>query len=190
METKNEIWKDIKGYEGRYQVSNMGRVRSTSRGILHQSYVGEGYKQVILTMNCKYTRYRVHRLVAMAFVEGYSPEFVVNHKNEIKDDNRAINLEWCTRSYNTTYNDAHRKGRDKVIRRPDMDAKRKEIGLRLRQLRKAANLKIDEAASKAHISFGTLGAIESGLSPASFDTLESICNIYGKTIEIINKKDV
>lgn len=116
-----EIWKDIKGFEGRYQVSNMGRVRSLERlntdkrGRIHHVKgmilkdslnTKKGYYRVSLSDGHRnYTHYEVHRLVALHFVPGYKEGLVVNHKNEIKTDNRAENLEWCTYQYNLNYSD-------------------------------------------------------------------------------------
>jgi hypothetical protein len=115
-----EIWKDIKGFEGRYQVSNMGRVRSLDRTdidcrgrirhtkgmVLKDSFNDHGYYRVSLSDGHRnYTHYEVHRLVALHFVPGYKEGLVVNHKNEIKTDNRAENLEWCTQAYNLAYSD-------------------------------------------------------------------------------------
>lgn len=116
---ENEIWKDVKGFEGRYQVSNMGRVRSLDRLIeTGHPYVrkgemikpsinkGKGYLRVSFSDGHRnYTHYEVHRLVALHFVPGYKEGLVVNHKNEIKTDNRAENLEWCTCQYNLNYSD-------------------------------------------------------------------------------------
>ena len=114
-----EIWKDIKGFEGRYQVSNMGRVRSLDRWTNHEPPYflkgrmlnpsmnkGKGYLRVSLSDGSRnYTHYEVHRLVALHFVPGYKKGLVVNHKNEVKTDNRAENLEWCTYQYNLNYSD-------------------------------------------------------------------------------------
>ena len=184
MEQKNEIWKDIEGYEGIYQVSNLGRVRTIHGEIKHQSTNRDGYNQVSLTKGGKTTSHGIHRLVALSFVDGYEPELVVNHKNEIKNDNRAANLEWCTRSYNTTYNDSQRKGRDKTTTRTPIDEKRKSLGSQLRELRKIAGMSVYNAAQIAGISESYLNRIESGVTTYSFDTLESVCNVYGKTLII------
>jgi hypothetical protein len=116
-----EVWKDIKGFEGLYQVSNMGRVRSLDRTIVArngQTYMkkgqilnpsmnkGKGYYRVSLSDGHRnYTHYEVHRLIALHFVPGYKKGLVVNHKNEVKTDNRAENLEWCTYQYNLNYSD-------------------------------------------------------------------------------------
>ena len=115
---ENEIWKDIKGFEGRYQVSNMGRVRSLDRWTINErphfikgmmrkpSPNKNGYLRISLSDGLRnYKHYEVHRLVALHFVPGYKDGLVVNHINEIKTDNRAENLEWCTYQYNLNYSD-------------------------------------------------------------------------------------
>ena len=111
-----EIWKDIQGYEGKYQVSNLGRVRSLDhtferkrhgktyiipvKGRILKPYLDRGYYVVGLWNNSKQRRWAVHRLVAFAFVPGYKDGYVVHHKNRITTDNRPINLQWCTNEYN------------------------------------------------------------------------------------------
>ena len=114
-----EIWKDVQGFEGRYQVSNMGRVRSLDRwsldarphfikGMMLKPSLnkGKGYVRVSLSDGHRnYKHYEVHRLVALHFVLGYKEGLVVNHKNEVKTDNRSENLEWCTYQYNLNYSD-------------------------------------------------------------------------------------
>ena len=114
-----EIWKDVKGFEGRYQVSNMGRVRSLDRWTNHEHpYLlkgrmlnpsmnkRKGYLRISLSDGSRnYKHYEVHRLVALHFVPGYKDGLVVNHNNEVKTDNRADNLEWCTYQYNLNYSD-------------------------------------------------------------------------------------
>ena len=112
-----EIWKDIEGYEGLYQVSNFGRVRSFHCGktkILNPKPSKQGYKMVSLCKNGISSPISIHRLVALAFVPGYAPTLVVNHKDEDTTNNAAENLEWVTSSYNTRYNEAHVKGRNKA----------------------------------------------------------------------------
>lgn len=114
----NEVWNDIQGYEGLYQVSNLGRVRSLDRYVPHarlgQKFckghlmathqTNAGYLAVNLCKGNKYTSFDVHRLVAAAFIPAESFDAVqVNHKDENKHNNRADNLEWCSRSYNNTY---------------------------------------------------------------------------------------
>ena len=116
----NEEWRDIKGYEGRYQVSNLGRVRSLLRNglIRKQKLFGNtDYLHVVLLKDRKYTRLSVHRLVAEHFVEGYKEGYVVNHKDENKHNNRADNLEWCTFRYNSMYGKGFRKKYEKRLKK-------------------------------------------------------------------------
>ena len=114
-----EIWKDIDGFNGVYQVSNLGRVKSVERIRKGKSgsnvYVPEkilkckndkdGYKECALCVGThkKQKSYRVHRLVAEAFLPNPNNYLIINHINEIKDDNRVENLEWCTNEYNCRY---------------------------------------------------------------------------------------
>ena len=103
---QEEIWKDIKGYEGLYQVSNLGRIKSirfTKEKILKFNIDRYGYSLVGLCVNNIYQKLQVHRLVAQAFIPNSENKPCVNHINELKNDNRAENLEWCSISYNNKY---------------------------------------------------------------------------------------
>ena len=113
-----EIWKDIPYYEGLYQASNLGKIRSLDKivitknkfGIMHKKIKGkilklhknekEGYIQIILCKSKKNTMWLVHRLIAITFLDNPNNYKEINHINGIKDDNRVENLEWCDRSYN------------------------------------------------------------------------------------------
>lgn len=115
IELKNEQWRDIDGYDGAYQVSDLGRVRSNKSGewrVLKPSKNTKGYLQVALWKDGekKGKGFRVHRLVAQAFIPNYdSSKTLINHINEVKTDNRVSNLEWCDYRYNNTYNDIHHR---------------------------------------------------------------------------------
>lgn len=91
-----EQWKDIPGYEGRYQVSDQGQVRGP-RGVFKLQQVNSGYLVVRLRKPGARTAYTVHRLVAEAFIgQAPSESHQVNHINGAKTDNCAVNLEWAT----------------------------------------------------------------------------------------------
>lgn len=103
-----EIWKDVKGYEGRYQVSNLGRVKSLNylqkgkEQILKATKI-KGYLVVNLYKEGKAKIYTIHRLVAKTFIENPDNLPQVNHKDECKTNNIVDNLEWCSAKYNNNY---------------------------------------------------------------------------------------
>ena len=99
-----EEFRDIKDYEGLYQISNYGRVYSLiSKKFLKFWIDRYGYLHVDLHKNGKKKSFQVHRLVATAFIENPLNLPQVNHKSEIKTDNRVENLEWCDHTYNNNY---------------------------------------------------------------------------------------
>lgn len=92
-------WKSIKGYE-RYSISNEGEVMNPQGEIMKPFFAGSGYLQVTLWDNSKRKKFYVHRLVAEAFIENICGCKEVNHKDGNKENNSALNLEWCTRAEN------------------------------------------------------------------------------------------
>ena len=100
-----EIWKDISGYEGMYQVSNLGRVKSFKQGKERILKPGScrGYLLVGLSKNGKMKTYTVHRLIAQAFIPNPNNLPELNHIDEDKTNNKLENLEWCNRKYNNNY---------------------------------------------------------------------------------------
>ena len=99
-----EVWKDIEGYEGLYQISNFGKVFSfKSNKILKPFNDKKGYLKIELRKENRRKIYFLHRLVAMCFIENKNNLPYVNHKDENKHNNRVENLEWCTCKYNNNY---------------------------------------------------------------------------------------
>ena len=119
-----KIFEEIKGYEGLYQVSAWGEVRSIKRNIfLRQHADKDGYLKVLLSKHGKSKNFFVHRLVAEAFIPNPDNLPCVNHKDEDKTNNAFRNLEWCTVQYNTTYHDVHlkKKTNKKAVVQYDLD---------------------------------------------------------------------
>lgn len=132
METNiEEIWKDIVGYEGYYEVSNIGRIRSLSRtyphwrsGLINKAgriikprISKHGYLRLFASVHQVKTYVSVHRAVAIAFIPNPENKPQVNHKNCIKSDNRLENLEWATASENSSH---HHKVKPVNYNRPNL----------------------------------------------------------------------
>ena len=104
-----EIWRDIKGFEGKYMVSNLGRAKSLNyrntgkEKIMKPQDNGKGYLFVQLCKDGKVKNCRINRLVAQAFLPNTNNLPEVNHKDENPKNNCVDNLEWCTRQYNVDY---------------------------------------------------------------------------------------
>lgn len=137
MENNNEIWKDIPGYEGLYQVSNMGRVKSLPKKwrlkekLLKPCFRSNSCNYLFVSINKK--NYNIHRLVALAFIPNDDPEHKtqVNHKDECKTNNfvwvnedgtidpEKSNLEWMTPKDNTNWGTGKERSHSKQINHPN-----------------------------------------------------------------------
>lgn len=130
------IWKEIENFPG-YLVSDTGEVKSTkywgqfkrmnSDGILMQRTYKSGYKYVNLYKEGHMYSVKVHRLVAQAFIPNPLGYNQVNHKDEVKSNNNVSNLEWCSPSYNLTYNGLSSRVHRKQKRRIGAYNKNKEL---------------------------------------------------------------
>jgi hypothetical protein len=140
-----ELWKDVDGYEGLYQVSNLGNVRSVDReyevtrnGVTFMSRKEgkrltpvrrrHGYLGVMLYGKGGHAKrgfrtFSVHRLVAKAFIENPNGYTEVNHLDECKTNNRADNLEWCDRKYNTNYGTTQKR-RSEIMKNDSRSSKK------------------------------------------------------------------
>lgn len=135
------IWKGVKGYEGLYEVSDTGLVKSLFRykKILKPNKMNTGYLSVELFKNGTSKRMSIHRLVAEAFIPNPNNYPQVNHKDENKQNNNVENLEWCTAKYNLNYNNGQ------ILRHSKIDYSTEE--------RKKIARKNGKAAKKAIIQF-------------------------------------
>lgn len=121
--TIKEEWKPIKGYEGQYEVSTLGRIKSLKRDVFRENRYGKGFvkhKEMILANNIvksgyvmttlhkngKPKSFFIHRLVAETFILNPNAYKEINHIDKNRQNNNVNNLEWCTRTYNNTYSKA------------------------------------------------------------------------------------
>ena len=148
MAKEIEVWKDIPKFEGLYQASNLGRIKSLPKlvnnrfkdiskaeRILKPSKGKNGYLRVVLMKDGIKKYCLVHRLIAKTFLPNNLKLEQVNHKNEIKTDNRVENLEWCTVSYNKRYSVA------KKIEQYDLDGKYIKTWNCIRDVEEELNIK-------------------------------------------------
>lgn len=152
--TTKEIWKDIKGYEGLYQVSNLGNVRSYHSGewrLLTNVINRCGYKQYLFYKNGKRKNMRGNRLVAEAFIPNPDNLPIINHKDENPSNNSVENLEWSTHKYNMNYGNRPFIGRAKCIKQVDENG---NIVGRFRS--------VSEASRTTGISRGNISSVLNG----------------------------
>ena len=104
-----EQWKDIPDYEGKYQISNCGRLRSVKNGLMKPMVASNGYLIACLWKKNKQKKFVIHRLVAQVFIPNPNNFEEVKHKDEDKTNNNVNNLEWCSHSYNMNYGNIKQK---------------------------------------------------------------------------------
>lgn len=157
-----EIWRSVKGYEGFYEISNKGRLKSLKRSfiipyskgvvnkgekILYHQVCIKGYASCKLSLKGKSRRIKIHRLVAIAFIPNTYNKPQVNHINGIKTDNRVENLEWVTNSENQLH--ALKNGlKSKLLKKEDV--------LKIR----SDNRKLLQIAKDYNCSFQTISEIK------------------------------
>lgn len=133
-----EIWKDIDGYSGEYQISNYGRVKSFKYGspkILKYKTNNKGYKWVALCSNGVQSNLLVHRLVAIHFLENDKNYKIINHIDENPANNNVSNLEWCTQSENVRKSTKFRNlYKDKKVLCPPIHCKNKDTKNKVKQI--------------------------------------------------------
>ena len=151
-----EIWKTIDGYQD-YEISNLGNVRSKNRIKIDNNGVKRVYSMTYLkTRNHKgyktvwiesaHRPFFIHRLVAQAFIPNPNHLPLVNHKNEIKSDNRVENLEWCTHEYNVNYGNCRTKISKTKTRRYGVKVKDLSTGTSYNSIKECAiSLDISQA---------------------------------------------
>ncbi len=193
MINNKEVWRDIQGFEGLYEVSNYGNVRSLKYGkikYLKPSNNGRGYYQVILCKNGKAKQFTVHRLVANAFIENPNGYNEINHINEDKTNNKVENLEWCTHKYNKRFSSAKqvmgisKDGRKTILLEATVDGD--SLGYKFQNIAAAANGKFNKIGNHKYKKFDWF-YIPKGL----YDLLVSIPNLSNdyQTV-IIPKNDI
>ncbi|WP_223611763.1 NUMOD4 motif-containing HNH endonuclease [Enterococcus faecium] len=135
---QKEIWRPIEGYEGLYEISNLGKIKSNFRqgsttDFLKISNNGNGYMMVRLCKNGKAKKYYLHRLLAQTFIDNPEDKPQVNHINENRSDNRLENLEWVTQKENNNHgnhnlNSAISKRSGKAKKNVQLDLDGNELG--------------------------------------------------------------
>ena len=160
-----EVWKDIPGYEGYYQASTLGNIRSVSRKTRSGYHTGKvlkqrtnhlGYKKVFLCKEGKQKLFSVHRLVALTFIPNPCNLPQVNHKDEVKANNNVFNLEWCTAAYNITYGTRVQRQAEKLrgVPRPERRGKTWGISFKSRgenpHARKVAQMDLEGNIIQIH----------------------------------------
>lgn len=179
-----EVWKDIVGYEGKYQISNYGNVKS-----LNYKNSGEkrklklikdknGYLTISLRKNGKLKICKAHRLVAQAFIPNPGNYPIINHKDENPSNNYVDNLEWCTYKYNNNYGTRLEKFANSIKgRHHTEEAKEKISDSKKGNKNPMYGIKGAESPSSKKVECITTGQIFDCISDASIETGASRVNI-------------
>lgn len=116
--TTLEQWKSIEEYKEAYEISNFGRVKNIKTGnVLKNRTDKDGYLDIALFKNGKRKRFKIHRLVAQAFIPNPENKPQVNHIDEDKTNNHVDNLEWCTIKYNVNYGTNRNRAAEKMSKK-------------------------------------------------------------------------
>lgn len=167
-----EIWKDVSGFEGLYQVSDLGNVRSLKKNfegkILNYYRSRDGYYYYSLRKNNRSYAIAMHRLIAKAFIPNPNSLPQVNHKDENKINNIIENLEWCDRKYNINYGTGHARSTEKIIAMRAKKVRCIETGRIFESINAAARYVGDYPATLSHVcnkdpSFHTAGGVSLGI---------------------------
>jgi len=153
--TTNEKWVSVLGYDGLYEVSDLGNVKSTKFGkekIMKQHTNRYGYCKIDLLNNTKRKKHSVHRLVAIAFLENPENKLQVNHKNGIKSDNRLENIEFNTRKENMNHArknglTSNNSGKQRLTEKDVIDMRRLRTFLPTRELAIIFNVSVNQVIS-------------------------------------------
>ena len=202
-----EIWKDIKGYEGLYQISNLGNVRSLDRYVednIKTQFIkgkrlkpfgnGNGYLVISLLKNGKRKNKYIHRLVAEYFIDGYDEDKVINHKDFNRENNDISNLEIVSQKENVMY--SLKKGRyekaykvitakhikraqDKILNNKEDILKMYENGASINEISKLYHIKFENLSKfiKERLKW-TILCIETN---EKFDSIKQANDKYGVT---------
>jgi hypothetical protein len=166
-----ETWKDVIGYEGIYQVSNIGRIRSLDRvtchghkrrGVILSSKKGNnGYEKVILSKGNNKSHVSTHRIVAETFLIKDRDNFIVNHKDGNKLNNDVTNLEWVSNSYNIqhAFDNGLNHGRKGMKHHM---AKLNDLQVRIIKKSLILGVRLTDLASIFNVSIGTISNIKNG----------------------------
>ena len=159
-----EVIKEIKGFEGRYTISNLGIVRSLLTGKVMKPYITKfGYARINLRIahSRDYKSYLVHRLVASAFLENKNDFKEINHKDCNRCNNRVDNLEWCDRFYNIKYSFTHGNASNKGLRNPNAKLNLDDIEA-IKSLSKTNRFYGTQIAKMFNVSASTINKILNG----------------------------